>query len=360
MVHTSKIIKIGFASTDWSRSMSDDAGHPVPGGANWVRVQQNRKHLKYRSVTGLLVHHPQKGFGIGDWNSASHYDCDIIVLQRLMFNNLAEKIADNPNKNQIFINDVDDWYWELHENNQAYELTHPDFNKTENIDFYKQIIQLGHAVTASTPYIAEKLKNEFGCKNVHLIENCVTPLDFRQRFHRQRKMKVGWVGSTSHRSGDLEILNGVLGNPLWRLHHSGHNQSAEYFADKVGVERKFVTLSPMYHPKDYARLSFEFDCGIAPLNDVPFNRAKSWIKAIEYSASNIPVVMSDMPEYRRLHEEYGIGFLASTKDDWVNYLTEMTNVTARSEEAKKNRKLVESLNVKVMAKKWDEILASYL
>jgi hypothetical protein len=173
-------------------------------------------------------------------------------------------------------------------------------------------------------------------------------------------MKVGWVGSTSHRSGDLETLEGVLNNPPWRLHHSGHNSSVEYFADKVGVDRKFVTTTPMHHPKNYARLSFEFDCGIAPLNDVPFNHAKSWIKAIEYSASNIPVVMSDLSEYRRLHDEYGIGFLASTKDDWVNYLTEMTNLAARTQEAKRNRKLVEALNVKVMAKNWDDILESYL
>lgn len=360
MVHTKKIIKIGFASADWSRSMLDDSGHPVPGGANWVRIQQNRKHLKYRSVTGLLVHHPQKGFGIGDWNGQSHYDCEIIVLQRLMFNNLAEKMAENPNKNQIFINDVDDWYWELDKNNQAYELTHPNHNKTENIDFYKQIIQLGNAVTVSTPYIAEKIKNEFKCKNVHIVENCVTTLDFRQRYHRQRKMKVGWVGSTSHRSGDLEILNGILSNPLWKLHHSGHNSSASYFADKVGVDRSSVTLSPMHHPQNYARLSFEFDCGIAPLNDVPFNHAKSWIKPIEYSAANLPVVMSDLPEYRRLHEEYGIGFIAKTKDDWVNYLTEMTNQEARAKEAKRNRQLVEALNVKVMAEKWDNIFSSYL
>jgi glycosyltransferase involved in cell wall biosynthesis len=116
----------------------------------------------------------------------------------------------------------------------------------------------------------------------------------------------------------------------------------------------------MFHPKDYARLSFEFDIGVAPLNDIPFNHAKSWIKAIEYAAAGIPVVMSDVGEYRRLHDQYGIGRLASTKDEWINHLMELKDYTARTPEAVRIRKQVKELDVSVMAKRWDEVISSYL
>lgn len=353
-------IKIGFASTDWSRSMTDASGSPVPGGANWVRLQQNRKHLKYESVTGLLLHSPQKGFGIAGFDKKSHYDCDIIVLQRLMFGKLLDKLPDRHKFGQILINDVDDWYWGLHEENHAYKLTHPDNNKEENIDFYRQVIEECDGVVVSTPFLRERFENDFSCKQVDMVENCVTMLDFRVRYHRPRKPKVGWVGSTSHRSGDLDILQGVLGAGPWRVHHSGHVNGAKSFAEKVGLPENSVTKSPMHHPLNYAKLSFEFDMGVAPIVDIPFNRAKSWIKAIEYTAAGIPVVMSDVSEYRRLHDEYGIGRLASTKDEWINHLTELANHGVRVSEAKQNLERLKALDVKVMASNWGKVLDSYL
>lgn len=354
-----KIIKIGFASTDWSRSMTDDSGAPVPGGANWVRLQQNRRNLKYKSVTGLLLHHPQKGFGIADWYQNAHYDCDVIILQRLMFGNLID-VLEKRNSSQIIINDIDDWYWGLHEDNAAYKLTHPDYNKTENIDFYKTIIQMCDGVTVSTPFLADKVQNEFGCQRVDIIENCVSINDFRKRYHRQRKMKIGWVGSTSHRSGDLEILQGTIDHRKYLTHHSGHLNGAPFFADKIGIPRHRVTLGPMHHPLNYARLSFEFDCGLAPLNDVPFNHAKSWIKGIEYAASNVPFIASDVGEYRRLYDVYGIGRLASCTEDWIRHFDELQDASLRAEEAKQQSERVQALDVKIMADNWSKLIDSYL
>lgn len=355
-----KKVKVGFASTDWSRSMTDERGFPIPGGANWVRLQQNRPHMKAETVTGLLTHHPQKGFGIATWDKKGHYDCDVIVLQRLMFRNLVDKVADRAKFRQILINDVDDWYWGLHEENHAYKLTHPDHNKDENIDLYKQIIELCDGVVVSTPFLKQRFEQEFECPRVDIVENCVTISDFRVRYHRPRRAKVGWVGSTSHRSGDLDILKDVLPHGKWKVHHSGHVNGASHFADKVGLKRDAVTLSPMHHPKNYARLSFDFDIGLAPITDIPFNRAKSWIKAIEYSACGIPVVMSNVAEYRRLHDQYGIGRLASTPEEWIEHLVELSDHGVRNQEAKKNRESVKALDVSVMAQNWDKLIQSYL
>jgi len=355
-----KLVKIGFASTDWSKSMTTNQG-PVPGGSNWVRLQQMRKHLKHRSVTGLLVHHKDKGFGVIDWFGSTHYDCDVIVLQRLMFGALVDKIANRSSSSVPLVNDVDDWYWGLHEDNQAYKLTHPDYNKDENTEFYSQIVQLCDGVVASTPFLREKMVDDFGCKNVFMVNNCVTVDDFSKRMSRNKKPIVGWVGSTSHRSGDLEILQGVLDNRAFKVHHSGHVNGAALFSEKVNLPRDRVTKTPMHHPEKYAKLSFQFDIGVAPLNDIPFNWAKSWIKAIEYAAAGVPFVASDVSEYRRLHTEFGIGRLASNKDEWAAHLGELCNSAVRAEEAKRQRAIVKDcLDVKNMASSWNDVLQNFL
>ena len=351
-------LKIGFASTDWSRSLVGPQG-PIPGGANYIRLQQVRNHISHASVTGLLLHHPQRGFGVMDWGDNVHYDCDIIVMQRLMFKDLVEKVGERSGGPPL-INDLDDWYWGLHEDNHAFKLTHPDHNNDENIDNYRRIIQMSDAVTVSTPFLEEKMKNDFGIACVRRIENGVDVESFRKRHPRPKKTIVGWVGSTSHRSGDLETVAPFIQNQKWRLHHSGHLDGAAWFADKVGAARQKVTKTPMYPPHQYCKLSFQFDIGIAPLNDIPFNHAKSWIKAIEYAAANIPFVASDLGEYRRLYDQYGIGRLASTPEEWVQHLTELTDPGIRSREAKRQREITqEHLDVRNMAKRWDEIFSEF-
>jgi glycosyltransferase involved in cell wall biosynthesis len=355
-----KKLKIGFASTDWSKSILTKEG-PSAGGANYVRIQQNRPHLKANSVTGLLVYHKDRGFGIIDWFNNTHYDCQIIVLQRLMFADLVDKIVDRQRFGQILINDIDDWYWGLHEDNHAYKLTHPDHNKDENIEHYKHIIQECDGVTVSTPFLHKKMIEDFGCKNVHIIENCVTVEDFKYRYANLKKPVVGWVGSTSHRSGDLELLQKILNPSRYKVHHSGHVNGAAWFADKVGLPRDKVMKTPMHSPRDYAKHSFCFDIGLAPLNDLPFNHAKSWIKAIEYAAAGIPFIASNISEYKRLNETYGLGRLASTPEEWTANIEELLNVQKRGGEGKRGHAIVRDyLDVRHMAAKWSEVLKSFL
>ena len=40
------------------------------------------------------------------------------------------------------------------------------------------------------------------------------------------------------------------------------------------------------------------DFAVAPLVDTPFNRCKSDLKILEYSALGLPVIASDLPQYR--------------------------------------------------------------
>ena len=355
-------MKIGIASTDWSRSLFDSHGMNIPGGANWVRLQQMRRHLGHQSAAGWLVWQDELGFGVSNGNDKFVFDFDVLIMQRIMFKSLADQLEQYREKSSraYIINDVDDWYWGLDPRNAAYSLTRPENNPNENIDHYRRVIELSDMVTVSTPFLKKCIEDMFGHKNVHLIENCVTVADFSQRRFTGKQPIVGWVGSTNHRSGDLEELYGIFNNSF-KFHHSGHYGSENTFAKALGVKPSRVSKSPMRPPLEYAKMSFCFDIGLAPLSDIEFNYAKSWIKLLEYSASGIPFVASPRPEYVRLVERLGAGRIAYEPVDWIRHVAELQDHETRIQEGLLlKERVTELLDVTVMADRWLGVVSSAL
>ena len=355
-------MKLGIASTDWSRTVFNNKG-PVPGGANYIRLQQWLPHSGVSFVSGYLASHPKEGLGVVDATGKMHWDCDVLVVQRVMFKQLAEQMQDSNYRKIPVINEIDDWYWGIHEENIASKPVQPENSPDENIDHYKKIIQLSDGVVTSTPFLHERMVKDFGCdpSTVHIIENCVSTDKFKTRNMTTKKPILGWVGSTNHRSGDLAILKPVLEDGYYRVHHSGHHGNAPTFSNKVGISSSRVSCSPLIAPSNYGQNSFIFDIGLAPLNDIPFNHAKSWIKAIEYAAAGIPFVASDLPEYRRLHDKYGIGRLASSPEEWRNHIDELANFETRKAEGQRVREVVTmNLDVKKMASNYMNVIKNFV
>lgn len=354
--------KIGIASTDWSKTIVDHTGSPIPGGAGWVRLQQLRPHTQFPTVTGQLAFHDKFGFGISGFDGTMHFDCSVIVMQRLMFKDLVAKMKDVKSRSvrPYIINDIDDWYWGLDKANAAYELTRPEKNPDENIDHYREVLQLSDAITVSTPFLYKQMTEWLPHDNVHMIENCVTQADFYRRRMNLKAPIVGWVGSTSHRSNDLEVLQGHLDEKL-RYHHSGHVPGTRSFAEATGLPDSKVAVSPMYPPKEYAKKAFCFDIGLAPLNDIPFNHAKSWIKMIEYAAAGVVGIASPSPEYRRLHDRYDIGLIAEDPDDWDRHIKNLRDSNKRNAKASRDLATVKrDLNVYTMVAAWEDLIGSLL
>jgi hypothetical protein len=270
-------LKIGIASTDWSRSVYDENGHPVWGGAGWVRMGQFVAGSRHEVVVGTLgVHERSSLFNVIDWEKRVHLDCDVIVMQRNMFDDVARRMPIARAAGQILVNDIDDWFWGLSTQNDAWKTTHPKANPGENITHYKAILGKSSVVTVSTEYLAERLRQWVRCP-IEVIPNVIDVDRFTPHKHHDGVPTVGWVGSTGHRSGDLGLLRGLLRGPAEageiKLHHSGHLSTHRTFAAEIGVPLELVTTSPMAAPVDYPSL-LSFDIGLAPLTQVPFNEAK--------------------------------------------------------------------------------------
>lgn len=349
-------MKIGIASADWSNTIKDENGHPVWGGSGWARFGQYASLLPYTVVQGSLISQ-RDVFGVRDWDGVDHFDCDVLFMQRYMFENVARILRASKGTGQVVINDVDDWYWGLRPSNSAFLLSHPKFNEEENVNHYSSIVGNSTAVTVSTPYLLERLRSKVKGDLV-LQTNYVDLSRFKPRQHTDGLPLIGWVGSTAHRSGDLEILKGIL-PPLHRegygFHHSGHLEGRRSFRDATGV---LASTLPLVAPSLYPE-SFVFDIGIVPLCDTPFNEAKSYIKGLEYAASGIPFVASDVGEYRRLHDEFGLGRIAKNGKDWRRHIKQLSDPAIRAEEAARNLELVRQFDISHGVKSFQEVIGRY-
>ena len=359
------MVKVGFASADWSLTVTEEDGAPCMGGSGWIRIGQYSKYLKTNHVIGTLVYSKNtEVFGVTDTSGEHHLDCDIVYMQRWMMWDIPDNIRGAQANGQIIINDLDDWYWGLHHRHRAKVVLDPKNNQSENSDFYRQVLSISDMVVVSTPFLIDKAKTALGVKNLALLENCV---DFDayspyRRKHVDGPVVVGWHGSTGHRSGDLDCLRSVYSTSdpeRFSFHHTGHNSRNPLFWEEVDVEQSRVTLFPMVSPTKIP-LMLTFDIGVAPLNDIPFNHAKSWIKPLEYIAAGVPFVASKISEYVRLKQEYGAGRLAKKFIDWKKHLEYLSNAEVRQSEALANLEAVQSLDVRQGALRLDQILESVI
>jgi glycosyltransferase involved in cell wall biosynthesis len=347
--------KVGLASSDWSQSVFDYRGLPVQGGAGWIRFGQMAQAMRNHLILGRAQ--PILGrLAVETPDSVLHQDISVVILQRYMEKNISNFITKSRDFGIPVINDVDDWFWGLHEDNAAFDITDPNNNPESNTDYYRESLEASNFVTVSTPFLADQISQ--WNPNVQIIENCVSSEMFKRRRHYLRKPVIGWCGSTGHRSDDLRILI----EPFKQMgtfvsyHHTGDIPTQPKFAEKVKVSPTRIKVIPMLAPSEYPS-GFTFDIGVVPLNDIPFNHAKSWIKGLEYAAAGIPFVSSPLPEYIRLKEQYGIGRLASTTEEWVQHFSELLDPKVREEEAIYNRNVVRSeFPASKMARAWDEII----
>jgi glycosyltransferase involved in cell wall biosynthesis len=186
-------------------------------------------------------------------------------------------------------------------------------------DFVWQMraIKLAHLVTTSSAALAEKFRR-VGGNHVAIIDNYL-PRDFLfGRRKRHDGLVVGWTAGLEHRAdarmlGFEPVLQQILADhPQVRVVTLGLklNISHERYEHRRSVE--FLRLPQVIR---------EFDIGLAPLADIPFNRSRSTIKAKEYAAAGVPWLASPVGQYTSLGPSQG-GRLVSD-DEWYGAISEL-------------------------------------
>lgn len=368
-------MKIGFCSLDWSNILGAD-GYPTPGGAGWYRCVLPARTLAQNGVDtvyGPFLYGAKDGIiGLREWGDnpdgtggTEHGDCDVIVIQRWMGADAAKLIYAARATGQIIVNDVDDWFEGIPPRNAAWRSAQPhpgisrrnlrsiadptvraQFNNADNINNYRKAISASSALTVSTPYLRDRYQKMHPELPVFLIPNALDVDRWKVRDAAKKIITVGWVGATTNRSGDLEILTGTLNRWLEqnkaRFFHGGANWETMEGFGPLGLDPKRVryTSLPMASIEKYPNFFGKFNIGIVPLSSVPFNEAKSAIKGMEMSASGLPFIASRLPAYQELYER-GAGECADNPKGWLKRLDGLRDPARRAELGRINREVVE-------------------
>lgn len=371
-------MKLGLATSDWSFATEV----PSLGGAGWYRLGLPGRHLvdTFEVVEGTLAFDQRSGvFGVRTWPEHPEGEAtievpDVIVLQRWMFASIVEETRVAKAAGQVVVQDVDDNFWALDPRNRAAQTTDPQVNRIENREWYIRGIREASAVTVSTPALADALRQQGVRTRIEVLPNHVDTKAFEEIALEhldagpQLLPVVGWIGATPWRSGDLETLRGVLA-PWFRRHpeamayHGGavKGEDVTSFREAVGLpETVPYGERPLAPIGEYPDLFRPLDVGLVPLRDVAFNRAKSWIKGIEYAAAGVPFVAQDLPEYRKLQEDYGIGQVARRPKDWAKALDRLVDREEWYVEAASNLRAVKALDIRQGAHRWRDLYLDLL
>ncbi len=245
---------------------------------------------------------------------------DVVVWQTLDFPHSWDLWQSMKLRHQKpFLMEIDDYVSDIPIDHEAY--SHYKGQRHKII-----MAQMAHsdALIVSTPYLAEQYKHH----NEHIF---VAPnsLDFKEwdgletRAHDY--LRIGWIGGGTH-AKDLEMIAPVLENLLTK-----HGDKNLWFYCIHGCPDLYKKWPRVYHTLKWANInlyprfmnSFKFDIGIAPLEDNNFNRGKSNLRWLEYSALKVPCVASPLPDFSRSIEQGKTGFLAHDLEAWSKHLEEL-------------------------------------
>lgn len=277
-------------------------------------------------------------------------DADVIVLQRLTLNVMAQAVPMIRRKGVAVVVDMDDDLSSIHPKHAAYEKYQPRPGSKHNWRNAEAACHAATMVTTSTPAL-QKVYAPHGRGAV--LRNCV-PAAYLD-IPRQDSDVIGWAGSVHSHPDDLK----EVGTAVRRLVSQGHR--FRIVGPPYGVTKE-LDLDAM--PEATGNVAFEdwpaavagLGIGIAPLADSIFNRAKSELKILEYSAVGVPWVASPRAEYAAFHERTGVGMLAAKPQHWFSRLRELVaNPSLRAEMSEAGRAAAAMQTVEANAWRWMEV-----
>jgi glycosyltransferase involved in cell wall biosynthesis len=191
---------------------------------------------------------------------------------------------------------------------------------------------------------------------VEVIPNCVDFAKWDKLYNskKENRIRIGWAGSHAHYN-DLKVLEKVVKHTTQKY----KNVEFMFFGgmpDYLKESSQVKFFNRWYSIDDYpaALAKLGFDIGLAPLRDNLFNRAKSNLRWLEYSALKIPTIASPRSPFKGITNIK----LAEEVDDWIaniENLVENEDYRVKLGQDAYNE-VKKDFNVEIWAEKYIELL----
>jgi glycosyltransferase involved in cell wall biosynthesis len=239
---------------------------------------------------------------------------DIVFIQRealLLGSSYFEKQFYKRSK---VVFDFDDSIWLLDtspENKKFEFLKNPDKTKIN--------IQHAHRVIAGNSFLANYAR-QFNANTV------VIPTTIDTEFHKPMnsaqttdKVVIGWSGSIS------TIKHFEMAVPVLKELEAKYPGKLEIHVIGQGnySHAELTIVSKNWSSKTEVENLNQFDIGIMPLPNDEWVKGKCGLKGLSYMACGVATVMSNVGVNPEIIEQGSNGFLATSHEDWINYLSQL-------------------------------------
>ena len=300
---------------------------------------------------------------IDECKSADMIQADVVVVSRLHSKQHIDTIASLKKMGKAVIYDLDDDLFDISPDNPAIIAY-----TTERLDNTKIMMDLVDVLVTTNHYLADALAEKTETKIV-IIPNGIDLPSYQPRINKSRDgfKRVLWMGSQSHDS-DIAIMAGAIE----RL----------FVTDKkfkmvlVGSLPSCIDRVFKRHPhrcefnnfikpvEEYVNFTTRLiaDVGLCPLVDSHFNRSKSCLKFLEYTAMSLPVVASRVRPYSETIISGQSGIIAETTDDFYDGMVRLlgSNRTGKGMVSKAREYVRKNHNLSDIGSKWRQLCWSLL
>jgi len=285
----------------------------------------------------------------------------ILWIQRFNYHSFAPYLTYLFNKNKIIL-DLDDW--EMRENPKYYLGVFPS-SKAHYLT--RQISKKSIFCIAASRFLEEFLL-QFN-KKVYFIPSGVDTEKFKPSLSNPGANEIvfSWIG-TLHKMEYIENINFAL-NCFVILRKKYPNIYFDIVGDGIyrdaliQIINRFNDSNIRYKgwilPDRIPAYLNTILIGLLPVvKDTKFNRAKSPTKLFEYMAMAKPTVSSRIGETPYLIKDGYNGFLAETKEEFIDKMQKLIEDSALRERIGKNARqtVEENYSLKVLGKRLYEIL----
>jgi glycosyltransferase involved in cell wall biosynthesis len=213
------------------------------------------------------------------------------------------------------------------------------------------MLEVADLVTTTSPYLADQYRR-WGAAEAAVVENYI-PANYAADDHAERArddtVTIGWIGAGEHYH-DLERLE--LRATFRRLLEMHPNVRFKTVGLKLGLPAERCHYTALVQYRDLASHAASYDIGIAPIVDIPFNRARSNVKLKEYAVMGVPWLASPIGPYAGLGERQG-GRLVPD-DRWYEELERLVvDHRARQKLAKRALKWGDSQRIHRNLRAWE-------
>lgn len=309
-----------------------------------VRVLDLLAKLQKKNFEITCIKYPKKfSEKMLFFRSLGHFDA--VYLQKRLISPVDSFIIGRLSRK--FIYDFDDAVYLRHE---SHKKKKPSFSSMIK---FKSILKNTDTVVAGNRVLADFAAKFTG--SVEIIPSTVETdnIPVRDYSSKNEKFIVGWVGGNINLS-QLQLLAAVLKRLSGEIPLELRVISGEA-PDIPGVDVVFIPWAKDTQETEIAK----FDAGLMPLPDSPHARGKCAFKAIQYMASGVVPVVSDVGINAEVVQDGRCGLVAENIDDFYNKIKFLyENPEKRAEMGKRAReRIVNNYSVDNAVKMMENLLS---